>query len=119
MKHFDAFSLPYLSFSLFCIVLNIALCMNITQINTHIPIPVGNERCVFEHLQDLRLKKPKKVTIGHLNINSIPNKFDGIMDFVATNLDVFSISENKLMVPVQRLSFCMIIILSPIERIEP
>ena len=33
--------------------------------------------------------------MGHLNINSIPNKFDGIMDLVGKNLDVFLISETK------------------------
>ena len=34
--------------------------------------------------------------LGHLNINSIPNKFTGIMDLVKNNLDVFLISETKI-----------------------
>ena len=41
-------------------------------------------------------KNPKKVTFGHVNINSIPNKFDGIMNLVANKLDVFLISETKI-----------------------
>ena len=33
--------------------------------------------------------------MGHLNNNSLPIKFEGIMDIVAKNLDVFLISETK------------------------
>ena len=56
----------------------------------------GSERCVIDELREIRLKNPKKVVLGHLNINSIPKKFDGIMDLVAKNLDVFLISETKI-----------------------
>ena len=52
--------------------------------------------CVFEEIKRLRIQNPKKVIMGHLNINSIPNKFDGIMKLVAKNLDVFLISETKI-----------------------
>ena len=34
--------------------------------------------------------------MGHLNINSIPNKFQGIMDLIGNHLDVFLISETKI-----------------------
>ena len=34
--------------------------------------------------------------MAHLNINSISNKFDGIMDLVAKKLDLFLISETKI-----------------------
>ena len=34
--------------------------------------------------------------MGHLNINSIPNKFEGIMDLAKDNLDIFLISETKI-----------------------
>ena len=54
------------------------------------------ENGVFEELKGLRIHNPKKVIIGHLNINSIPNKFEGIMNLVANNLDVFLISETKI-----------------------
>ena len=52
--------------------------------------------CVFDQLNDFRLNNPKKITMGQLNINSIPNKFNGIMDLVANKLDVFLISETKI-----------------------
>ena len=55
-----------------------------------------NEVSAHEQLHTLRLKNPKKVIMGHLNINSIPNKFDGIMDLVANKLDIFLISETKI-----------------------
>ena len=34
----------------------------------------------FNTMKRLRTNNPKKITMGHLNINSIPNKFDSIMD---------------------------------------
>ena len=54
------------------------------------------EEGVSEKIRRLRIHNPKKVIIGHLNINSIPNKFEGIMDLVAKNIDVFLISETKI-----------------------
>ena len=45
-------------------------------------------------MRDLRFKNHKKVTIGHLNIYSIPNKFEGIMDLVLKH--IFLISETKI-----------------------
>ena len=49
------------------------------------------EECVFDQLKKLKINNPKKVTMGHLNINSIPKKFEGIMDLVSNNLDIFLI----------------------------
>ena len=57
---------------------------------------VIDERSVYGKMRCLRLKNPKKVTRGHLNINSIPNKFEGIMDLVKENVDMFLISETKI-----------------------
>lgn len=37
-----------------------------------------------------------KIIIGHLNINSIRNKFDRFVDKVKGNLDILMISETKL-----------------------
>ena len=56
----------------------------------------GEGNTVFDQITTLRLKNPKKVMLGHLNINSIPNKFTGIMDLVKNNLDIFLISETKI-----------------------
>ena len=76
----DAFSIPYLSFNLFYLVLTLALVVNIVQTKSYNDMPVKNEKCTLEQLRDLRLKNPRKVTIGHVNINSIP--LDGIMDLI-------------------------------------
>ena len=54
------------------------------------------DRCMLDHLRNFMVNNPKNVTIGHLNINSIPNKFEGIMDAVAKDLDIFLISETKI-----------------------
>ena len=54
------------------------------------------DETVFDQIKNLRLKNPKKIMLGHLNINSIPNKFTGIMDLVKENLDIFLISETKI-----------------------
>ena len=57
---------------------------------------VSSECNCFDQITTLRLKNPKKVILGHLNINSLPNKFTGIMDLVKGNLDIFLISETKI-----------------------
>ena len=44
--------------------------------------------------------------LGHLNINSIPNKFDGIMDLVKGKLDIFLISETKIDISFPDAQFC-------------
>ena len=49
----------------------------------------GYEGCVLDQLKILRVSNPKKVTLGHLNINSIPKKFEGVMDILATLIDIF------------------------------
>ena len=54
------------------------------------------EGCVLDKLNILRVSNPKRVILGHLNINSIPNKFEGIMAIVATRIDIFLISETKI-----------------------
>ena len=54
------------------------------------------ERCVLDQLKEIRLKNPKRVVLGHLNINSIPTEFDGIMDTVGGKLNILLISETKI-----------------------
>ena len=67
---------------------------------------MGTESCVFDKLSEMRLKKPKRIMLGHLNINSIPNKFDGIMDMVGGKLDIFLISETKINPSFPNAQFC-------------
>ena len=95
--YFDA---PFLSISFFCMIISLVILLNLKKVNENNPqngdTIAETERCVFDQLRDIKLKNPKRVTMGHLNINSLPNKFDGIMDMVGKNLDIFLISETKI-----------------------
>ena len=48
------------------------------------------------NFSSIRVKNPKKIIIGHLNINSIPNKLSSIMEIIKGKLDIFLISETKI-----------------------
>ena len=47
-------------------------------------------------LQEMKPKCPDKLIMGHLNINSIRNKFDTLSLIVKNNVDILMISETKL-----------------------
>ena len=47
-------------------------------------------------LKQLRNQKPHRIIIGHLNINSIRNKFESIVRFGGINLDILMVSETKI-----------------------
>ena len=47
-------------------------------------------------LQEMKSKCPDKLTMGHLNANSIPNKFDALSLIVKNNVNILMISETKL-----------------------
>ena len=91
-------NVSYFSFSLFCMI--ISICTSLIIIATNIEKPTHKnedeyEGCELDQLRHLRINNPKKVTMGHLNINSLPNKL-GIMDMVANDLDIFLISETRI-----------------------
>ena len=50
----------------------------------------------FEEMNTLRLKHPKMVIIGYMNINSIRNKFENFSQMVGDKFDILSIAETKL-----------------------
>ena len=78
-------------------VLNL-LEMNGTSSTNNETIPI-NENSVIEAksgLKDMKIKSPDKVIIGHLNINSIRNKFDTLSYTIENNIDILLISETKL-----------------------
>ena len=56
----------------------------------------NNEEFSPEHLSFLRKKHSNRVIIGHININSIRNKFDHLIAITKGNVDVLMISETKL-----------------------
>ena len=47
-------------------------------------------------LKEFRSKNRGSITIGHLNINSIRNKFDALEGMIKDNFDFFVVSETKL-----------------------
>ena len=64
--------------------------MNGTSSTNNETIPI-NENSVIEAksgLKDMKIKSPDKVIIGHLNINSIRNKFDTLSYTIENNIDI-------------------------------
>ena len=47
-------------------------------------------------IRDVRKRNLKRIILGHLNINSIRNKFDLLGDKIKGNVDIMVISETKL-----------------------
>ena len=46
--------------------------------------------------KNLRLKNSNKVIIGHINVNSLQNKFEFLAEMVQDKADLLMISETKL-----------------------
>ena len=44
----------------------------------------------------MRIKNVNNVIIGHLNINSLRNKFSPLVELIQGNLDILIIGETKL-----------------------
>ncbi len=55
----------------------------------------GNTNNPADQLKNLKLKKPKCMSIGHININSLPNKHSALMSIINSNLDILLISKQK------------------------
>ena len=47
-------------------------------------------------LKNARLKHPKKVCLSHININSIRNKLDSLIEFTYGLVDFLAVSKTKL-----------------------
>ena len=50
----------------------------------------------YSILKDIRLKNVNRIIIGHLNINSVRNKFEMVSDLIRGSIDIFLISETKI-----------------------
>ena len=48
------------------------------------------------YLKSIRIRNLNKIVIGHLNINSLRNKFDFLVTQVKGYIDILMISETKL-----------------------
>ena len=62
--------------------------------------PIVTESSItFDSLSDLqhiRINNPLRLIIGQININSIRNKFDALMNQIKENIDILMISETKI-----------------------
>ena len=45
---------------------------------------------------DLRCKNPSNLNFAYLNINSVRNKFENLIEIINGNVDIFTIAETKL-----------------------
>ena len=52
--------------------------------------------CAFTNLKNIRINNMKNVIIGQLNINSLRNKFQSLVEIIHGNLDILVITETKL-----------------------
>ena len=44
----------------------------------------------------LRIQNPTNIIFGHLNINSIPSKFQELGEIIGNNFDILSLAETKI-----------------------
>ena len=58
--------------------------------------PENNEESSYSILQSSRIKNVDKIVLGHININSIRNKFDVLVDLIRDKIDILLISETKI-----------------------
>ena len=49
-------------------------------------------------LKVMKENSPNKIIVGHLNINSLRNKFEALQFIINRNLDIFLLSETKLVI---------------------
>ena len=54
------------------------------------------KRNAFTSTNDIEAKHPKNLFFGHLNVNSIRNKFVSIEELIKRTFDIFLISETKI-----------------------
>ena len=57
-----------------------------------------NKECsnAFQSVQKHRLQNPKNKVIGHLNVNSLRNKFEAVEKLVQNKVDICFLSETKI-----------------------
>ena len=50
----------------------------------------------YPQVQQHRLKNPKNVILGHLNVNSLRSKIEAVEELMRNNIDISLFSETKL-----------------------
>ena len=51
---------------------------------------------ISQILKGLRLSNPENVILAYLNVNSIRNKFENLLEIIKQNLDVLAVAETKI-----------------------
>ena len=59
----------------------------------------------IKSLKDIRQKNLGKIVIGRMNINSIREKFDSLIEITTGNMDIIMISEKNQMRVFQKINF--------------
>ena len=72
--------------------------MNINECESKLVQPdLLSDNVVSERFsKEIRMKNLNRIVVTHLNINSLRNKFDILIDQITGNVDVMVISERKL-----------------------
>ena len=60
------------------------------------PIDMEIFKTAEEELNDLKINNSNRIIIGHININSIRNKFDDLQHIVRDKIDILLVSETKI-----------------------
>ena len=72
----------------------ISYCQNSNEIKKEVKNSKHHD--AFSFLRKQPLEYPKNVILGHLNINSLRNKFVSISELIKGKIDIFLINEIKL-----------------------
>ena len=57
---------------------------------------INFENLIFSFLKKTKSKHPKNLFFGHVNINSIRNKFESVQEIIQNTFDIFLFSETKI-----------------------
>ena len=57
---------------------------------------INFENLLFSFLKKTKSKHPKNLFFGHININSIRNKFESVQEIIQNIFDIFLFCETKI-----------------------
>ena len=57
---------------------------------------LSNQKNLGSNLHKVRIENPSRIIFGQININSIRNKFDLLMNIIKNEIDILMISETKI-----------------------
>ena len=93
--HFIPFNNPVPSFTFSTNTTKTGFCALNINANEFIPLS-SFDVMSKDHIKQIKCNHPKNIVLGHLNINSIRNKFECLKYIVGKNIDILLISETKL-----------------------